>query len=183
MAADIRPARASDVDALFAIENAVFPTDRLSRRSFHRLIGSPSAAVLVAETGKRVAGYSVVLFRAGSAAARLYSIAAAPGLSGQGTGRALIAAAERQVVKHGRRSLRLEVREDNRRAIAIYRKAGFEPIGREGDYYQDGMAAIRLEKNLAGEASIPLGRSKKETFAADASLSRLAEKSPRRALS
>ena len=30
MVADLRPARASDVDALLAIENAVFSTDRIS---------------------------------------------------------------------------------------------------------------------------------------------------------
>lgn len=181
MAADIRPARASDVDALLAIEHAVFETDRLSRRSFRHLVGSPSAAVLVAEAGKRVAGYAVILFRAGSTSARLYSIATALDHSGQGLGRALIAAAEREAAKRGRRSLRLEVREDNARAIAIYRRAGFEPIGREADYYQDGMAAMRLEKHLAGGASKAVGRAGKATFAAGASFSRLVEKSPRRA--
>ena len=181
MAADIRPARASDVDALLAIENAVFETDRLSRKSFRHLIGSSSAAVSVAEAVGRVAGYSVVLFREGSPTARLYSVAAAPGSSGQGIGRTLISAAERAAAKRGRRSLRLEVREDNLRAIAIYRQAGFEPIGREPDYYQDGMAAIRLEKHLDAEASMSVGRGGKETFAAGGSFSRLAEKIPRRA--
>lgn len=176
MAADIRPARASDVDALLAIENAVFRTDRLSGRSFRNLIGSPSAAVLVAWTGGRVAGYAVVLFRKTSPTARLYSIAAAPGFSGQGIGRALIAAAEGEAEKRGRRSLRLEVREDNTRAVAIYRRAGFEPIGREANYYQDGMAAIRLERELGGGAAKPFGRGRKETFAARASFSRPADK-------
>lgn len=181
MAADIRLARASDVDALLAIENAVFETDRLSRKSFRRLIGSSSSAVSVAEAGGRVAGYSVVLFREGSPTARLYSVAAAPGFSGQGIGRMLIIAAEREAAKRGRSSLRLEVREDNARAIAIYRQSGFEPIRREPDYYQDGMAALRLEKHLDGEASMTAGRGRKETFTAGGSFSRLAEKIPRRA--
>jgi ribosomal protein S18 acetylase RimI-like enzyme len=181
MAADIRLARASDVDALLAIENAVFETDRLSRKSFRRLIGSSSAAVSVAEAGGRIAGYSVVLFREGSPTARLYSVAAAPGFSGQGIGRLLISAAERAAAKRGRHSLRLEVREDNARAIAIYRHAGFEPIGREPDYYQDGMAALRLEKHLDDKTSVSLSRSGKETFSAGGSFSLLAEKTPRRA--
>jgi ribosomal-protein-alanine acetyltransferase len=186
MAADIRPARASDVDALLAIENVVFQTDRLSGRSFRRLVDSRSAAVLIAETGKRVAGYCIVLFRKTSSAARLYSIAAAPDLSGQGIGRALIAVAEGEATKRGRRSLRLEVREDNVRAIAIYRRAGFDPIGREANYYQDGMAAIRLERELGSKAAKPSGRGGKETFAAGASFSRpagkiVAEKIPGRA--
>ncbi|HEY6633191.1 MAG TPA: GNAT family N-acetyltransferase [Rhizobiaceae bacterium] len=181
MAADIRPARASDVDALLAIENAVFPTDRLSGRSFRRLIASPSAAVLVADAGKGVAGYAVLLVRAGSPTARLYSIAAAPGVSGQGVGRALLGAAEREAARRGRRSLRLEVREDNARAIAIYRLAGFEPTGREADYYQDGMAAMRLKKELGGDAAASAGRGGKGTFPGSAGLSRLAEKIPGRA--
>lgn len=181
MAADIRPARSSDVDALLAIEGAVFQTDLLSRRSFRHLIGSPSAAVLVAGADRRVAGYCVLLFRAGASAARLYSIATAPDFEGQGIGRSLIEGAELEAAKRGRRSLRLEVREDNARAIAIYRRAGFEPIGHEPDYYQDGMAAMRLEKQLGGEAAKTYGRGKKETFAASGSFSRLAEKIPRRA--
>ena len=181
MAADIRLARASDVDALLAIENAVFETDRLSRKSFRHLIGSSSSTVSVAEAGGRIAGYFVLLFREGSPTARLYSVAAAPGFSGQGIGRKLIEAAERAAAKRGRHSLRLEVREDNARAIAIYRRAGFEPIGREPDYYQDGMAALRLEKHLADKASMTAGRGRKETFPAGGSFSRLAEKIPRRA--
>ena len=49
MVADLRPARASDVDALIAIENAVFSTDRISRRSFRQLIERGTAETLVAE--------------------------------------------------------------------------------------------------------------------------------------
>lgn len=181
MAADIRPARASDVHALLAIESAVFHSDRLSRRSFRHLVASPSAAVLVALADGKVAGYCVLLFRAGVPAARLYSIATAADFEGRGIGRSLIEASEREAAKRGRRSLRLEVREDNSRAIAIYRRVGFEPIGREPGYYQDDMAAIRLEKRLGKEAPKSAGLSRGETFGASGSFSRLAEKIPRRA--
>jgi ribosomal protein S18 acetylase RimI-like enzyme len=184
MAADIRPARASDVDALLAIETAVFQTDRLSRQSFRRLIGRPSAAVLIAQVGGVVAGYCVVLFRAGASHARLYSISTAPGLAGQGVGRALIEAAERTSVGRGKRSLRLEVRQDNERAVSIYRRAGFRPIGSKPDYYQDGMTALRMEKSLAGSETAASGNGdSKATFAASGSFSRLIEQTPRRASS
>ena len=66
---------------------------------------------------------------------------------------------------------------------SIYRQAGFQPLGREDDYYQDGMAAIRLEKHLVGEAPAVVGRRKKETFAGSTTFPRLAEKIPRRASS
>jgi hypothetical protein len=50
--------------------------------------------------------------------------------------------------------LRLEVREDNLRAIGIYEKAGFRRIGRETDYYEDGAPALRFEKTLRGGAPV-----------------------------
>jgi ribosomal protein S18 acetylase RimI-like enzyme len=176
MAADIRPACASDVDALLAIENAVFEFDRLQRSSIRRLIGSPSASVLVAENDAVAVGYCIVLFRAGTPTARLYSIATVPGMTGQGVGRALIEAVENAVIARGRISLRLEVREDNNRAIAIYERAGYRPIGRKPDYYEDGMAALRMEKRLVGEEAGRYGRlAEKATFAADESFSRLTD--------
>ncbi len=77
MPAAIRPARASDIDALVRIENAVFPGDRISRRSFRQLIERETVEARVAEIDGAIAGYFMVLFRRGSAVARLYSIAVA----------------------------------------------------------------------------------------------------------
>lgn len=146
MAVDLRPARASDVDALLAIEEAVFSTDRLSRGSFRRLVASPSAAVVVAEVQGEVAGYCVLLFRAGTKGARLYSLATASIHAGRGIGQRLMAAAERESRERGKNSLRLEVREDNQRAISIYERAGFRRTGARNEYYEDGMTAVRMTK-------------------------------------
>ena len=147
----IRQARASDIEALVRIENAVFETDRLSRRSFRQLIERETAEILVAEAdGGEVAGYCVVLFRRGSGVARLYSIAVAPERARQGVGRELLSAAETAAFDHDRMILRLEVREDNGRAIAVYSKNGYRRIGRELDYYEDGAPALRYEKMLRG---------------------------------
>ncbi|MGN6551105.1 MAG: peptidase C39 family protein [Pararhizobium sp.] len=142
----IRPATPDDIDALFAIETAVFPTDRISRRSFRSLIARPTAATLVAEDDDGVAGYAMILFRAGTGMARLYSIAVASGRAGAGIGRKLLEAAEEAARSHDRIMLRLEVREDNEPAIALYRKTGYRQIGRIAAYYEDGMAALRFEK-------------------------------------
>ena len=51
MPAEIRMARASDVDDLAAIENAVFQGDRISRRSFRKLIERDTAETFVAAGG------------------------------------------------------------------------------------------------------------------------------------
>ncbi len=146
----IRPARASDIDALVQIETAAFATDRISRRSFRQLIERESAVTTVVEADGRVAGYSMVLFRAGSGVARLYSIAVDPAHAGAGLGRRLLQAAEEAAFEHDRLFLRLEVREDNRHAVAIYEKNGYRRIGREENYYEDGAPALRYEKLLRG---------------------------------
>lgn len=146
MPADIRTARMSDIDALVAIENAVFEGDRISRKSFRHLVGASTAAVLVAESAGAPAGYAVVLFRKGSTGARLYSIAAKP--HGGGKGRALLAAAEQVALKRRRHSLRLEVRDDNARARALYERNGYRRIGEMPRYYADGATALRYEKPL-----------------------------------
>ncbi|TIS30252.1 GNAT family N-acetyltransferase, partial [Mesorhizobium sp.] len=75
--------------------------------------------MLVAEIDGRIAGYAVVLFRKGSGVARLYSIATGPLFGGLGIGRMLLKRAEEAAFEHNRMMLRLEVREDNSRAIRI----------------------------------------------------------------
>ncbi|MDP2732665.1 MAG: GNAT family N-acetyltransferase, partial [Hoeflea sp.] len=66
----IRPATISDIDALDAIETAVFPADRISRRSFRTLIDRPTAETIVIESEGQIRGYAMILFRAGAALAR-----------------------------------------------------------------------------------------------------------------
>lgn len=154
MTAEIRPARVSDIDALVAIENTVFQSDRISRRSFRQLLDSGTATILIFDAGIKAAGYAMVLYRKGSAVARLYSIAVAPGRSGSGIGRKLLEAAEQAAYENDRLVLRLEVREENERALRLYEKAGYHRIGREEKYYQDGATALRLEKLLRGDTAL-----------------------------
>jgi ribosomal protein S18 acetylase RimI-like enzyme len=144
----IRPARLADLDALMELEQSVFTTDRLSRRSMRRLITSPSAGVVVAMADDRLAGAAMLLFRRRATVARLYSIGVVPQMSGQGVASALLAAIERAALRGGCRCVRLEVHETNRAAIARYRKSGYRQIGRKADYYEDGGDALRFEKPL-----------------------------------
>ena len=150
MHADIRPARASDIDTLVSIENSVFDSDRISRRAFRSHVASGTASLLVAETDGAVAGYALLLYRRGARIARLYSIAVATGHASAGIGRGLLAAAETAARAKDSPILRLEVREDNARAIELYKRAGYRPIGRRENYYEDGAPALRLEKDLGG---------------------------------
>ncbi len=144
----VRAAKAADLDALMDLEQRVFATDRLSRRSLRRMLASPTARVIVAETRGRLAGAAVVLFRTGAAVARLYSIAVAPPMSGKGVAAALLVAAERAAVARKCRCMRLEVHRSNGAAISRYRKSGYRQFGCHASYYEDGGDALRFEKPL-----------------------------------
>jgi [ribosomal protein S18]-alanine N-acetyltransferase len=145
----IRRAEPRDIDALMELEHRVFATDRLSRRSLRRLLHSPTAEVLVAEEARRLAGTAIVLFRAGSSLARLYSIAVVPHMSGRGVATKLLDAVEDRARARKRRAVRLEVHETNHAATSRYRKSGYREFGRHRAYYEDGGDALRFEKPVA----------------------------------
>jgi ribosomal protein S18 acetylase RimI-like enzyme len=155
LAVKLRRGRLRDLDALTAIEDAVFTTDNLSRRSFRHFLTSPGATLLVAEVGGELAGYLLVLYRPRSKLARLYSIAVAPHIGRRGVGPLLLDAAEDAARRHGRRVMRLEVHQHNTRAIVRYGKSGYRLFGRRRRYYDNGGDALRFEKTLVRE---PLSR-------------------------
>ena len=150
-AAKLRAGHRRDLEALVALEQAVFDTDILSRRSFRRFIAGSSATLMVAEAGGELAGYVLVLYPPGSTRARLYSIAVAPHIGRRGVGPLLLAAAEQAARRRGRRAMRLEVHEHNSRAIARYEKSGYRLFGRHRRYYDDRGDALRFEKTLGLE--------------------------------
>ncbi|HKH80372.1 MAG TPA: GNAT family N-acetyltransferase [Methylovirgula sp.] len=144
----IRPARASDLAALVAIENESFVDDRLSRRSLRYFLAAPNTVLLVFDARGSILGYSLVALRKGSRLARLYSIAVCRAARGRDLGNALLRAAEAAARRHGATDMRLEVRGRNRRAIALYQRRGYRCIGQIEDYYADGAPALRYEKSL-----------------------------------
>jgi ribosomal protein S18 acetylase RimI-like enzyme len=144
---------------LFALERELFKSQffaghLISRTSFRRLLASPSATFIVAEAGAQigaqVGAYVLVLYRANSPAARVYSIGVAARFRRRGLARSLVAAAEHDAVGRGRKAMRLEVRADDRGTIALYESSGYRRIGRAPGYY-GGVDALRLEKALGKE--------------------------------
>ncbi len=144
----IRDATLADLDCLSALERDSFSSDRISPRSFRRLIRSASAVCRVMRDRAAILGYYLLLFRSGTGVARLYSIAVDRRHRGRGIARALIASAERTARRGGRTRIRLEVREDNRAAIGLYERLGYRPTGRRTAYYADRADAVRYEKRL-----------------------------------
>jgi ribosomal protein S18 acetylase RimI-like enzyme len=150
----IRNATLDDIDALVALENQCFETDRLSRRNFRHLLSKGHALTLVDTGDGQLHGYIMLLFNAGTSLARLYSIAVGPGFRGQGVGRRLEQAAEKAALAKDCVSMRLEVRRDNISSIRLYEAIGYRQIGVIEDYYEDHMDALRYEKQLAPHLGI-----------------------------
>lgn len=144
----IRDGKPADLAAVCEIEARSFAADRLSARSFRRLIGRPSAHLRVAVLESAVVGYHLVLTRKRTTVARLYSIVVAAAARGRGFGETLLADAEREARRAGAAVLRLEVRPDNGGAIRLYEQRGYRRIGTYSDYYADGADALRYQKVL-----------------------------------
>jgi len=149
----IRPAVTADLDALVALENACFDSDRLTRRQLRYMLARAQAVLLVAEPGagggRGLLGYVLVLFNRATSVARLYSIAVAAAARGRGVGRALVEAAEQATWDAERAYLRLEIRRDNTASQRLFQGLGYRRFGVLSNYYQDHMEALRYEKQLA----------------------------------
>lgn len=148
----VRVAAAGDIERLLQLEACCFAGDRLSRRSFRRLLATDTSATLVSEHG-----YLMLLFRRSSKVARIYSIAVDPRARGRGLGRMLVERAEAVSRARHRNTVQLEVRVDNEPAIHLYESLAYRPTARVENYYEDGCAALRYRKSLmpssAGSAS------------------------------
>lgn len=144
----LRPAGVDDLSALVELENRCFDYDRLSRRNFQWMLTRAHASLTVAEGDGGVLGYALVLFHEGTSLARLYSIAIDPRARGIGLGQKLLEAAEQAARDNDRAYMRLEVRPDNRGAIALYERNGYRPFATVRDYYEDHSEALRFEKRI-----------------------------------
>lgn len=145
---DIRRATLNDLSPLIALENHVFHSDRIPPRQMRRFIQSSHSQLWLAHQGDQLLGYVLMLFHRGTQLARIYSLAVAPECRGQGIAGALLCHCEKQAIDEGYITLRLEVREDNSAALALYQKLGYKPLKTLVHYYDDLANGVRLKKRL-----------------------------------
>jgi len=144
----LRRATLTDLDSLFALENASFSSDKLSRARLRHWIQAAHGILLVAVDGSTLLGAALTFTRRDSPAARLYSIAIAEAARGQGLGTRLLRRTEQEARKAGFKSMRLEVAVGNTHAIALYHKLGYVTFGHKRGFYEDGQDAVRMQKAL-----------------------------------
>jgi ribosomal-protein-alanine N-acetyltransferase len=144
----IRAAATSDVDAVVALEEATQGSDAWSEGLVRDGIegGLPTIAYLVAESDDVVIGYAVASY-AGDIA-ELQRIGVAEGTRRRGVASDLLAEVVERAPATGADRMLLEVRADNRAAIAFYAARDFVEIDRRPRYYRDGTDAVVMRRPL-----------------------------------
>lgn len=141
----VRAARASDIDAVLAIEQSSF-VDPWSRDSFETAVELDRMQFLVAEGSlveeraatdshqRDVLGFVVVLLLFDEA--EIADLAVLKAARGRGIGGLLLDHATSKAQAMGVQSLYLEVRESNASARALYDSRSFTHVGRRRAYYR-----------------------------------------------
>lgn len=143
----IRPATATDIPALVALEQGFPLEDRFPASTWRRLLRG-NALTYAAVSDEEIVGAAVYLFRAGTKVARLYSLTVSPDWRGRGIAAALLRAGEQDALSRACDRVRLEVRQSNTTAIRLYERHGFRVMAQLPSYYPDGEPAVRMEKPI-----------------------------------
>lgn len=141
MGARLRPMTAEDVPAVMALEQELFPEDAWSEGILRAELAQPDRYYIVAEAdGPGVTGYAGL--RAVPPEGDVQTMAVAVDRWGQGIGRALLTELLAEARRRAVTAVFLEVRSDNPRAQALYRRFGFEEIGVRRGYYVGADAVV-----------------------------------------
>lgn len=142
----LRRATGADVDAIMALETAIFENDAWSTEMMARDVADPGCYYLVAfppDRPEHIVAYAGLQAAPRSPESDIQTIAVAEEARGGGLGRVLMLSLITEARKRGARETFLEVRADNPAAQHLYRSLGFEDLGVRRGYYQpDNVDAI-----------------------------------------
>jgi ribosomal-protein-alanine N-acetyltransferase len=142
----VRNVKTSDLPEICEIEKFSFDREAYSKRFIETLICHFGDTFLVAEDQGRIVGYAVAVLD--GEVGHIYSIAVHPTARKEGVGRILLTSLVERMRAKGLSRARLEVREDNLPAQALYKRLGFVVEGRIESYYSDRRGAIVMSKAL-----------------------------------
>jgi ribosomal-protein-alanine N-acetyltransferase len=145
--AAVSQAGPADARALAALHASSFHRG-WSEDEFERLLSDRHVVAHRATAGTALAGF--ILSRIVQDEAEILSIAVASAWRGRGLARQLLDINLRRLAALGARSVFLEVEEGNVSARRLYRRAGFQEVGRRERYYapERGAAALVLRRYL-----------------------------------
>jgi ribosomal-protein-alanine N-acetyltransferase len=142
----ISEARAADAAAISAVHGRSFRRG-WDEDEIRRLLLDRNVIAQRMTFGGKLIGF--ILSRAAADEAEILSVAIAPGWKGRGLSRSLLDLHLRRLAGVGVSSVYLEVGEGNMPACRLYRRAGFREVGRRRGYYDDGVTALVLRRDLS----------------------------------
>jgi len=148
-ALEVKPASLADAHRLAALHQAGF-ADAWSAESLAELMIMPGARTLLIQREAQPLGF--VLARIGGGEAEIITICIAPEARRQGAARLLMTDIMARASAQDAQDMFLEVADDNRAAISLYRQCGFTEVGRRPGYYARGgnrVDALILRCSLA----------------------------------
>ena len=126
------PMQPRELDEVHALECSVFPHP-WSRGNFNDSLASGYDAWTVRDADGALAGYFILMYAVDEA--HLLDVAVAADRQRQGLGRVLLDRLGARARAQGMQSVLLEVRPSNERALGVYRRYGYQEIGRRKGYY------------------------------------------------
>ncbi|MEM7052091.1 MAG: GNAT family N-acetyltransferase [Acidobacteriota bacterium] len=158
---DIVPAEARHGAILADLEAACFDTPWSESQLLGELVKAGGQGWIAHRVPSAVA---YALFTTVADEAELLRLAVLPAHRGAGCADALLRRGLGRLASQGITRCHLEVAEDNRPALAVYRRHGFRAVGRRPGYYRRGVDAVLMARPLerdgrASEArTTPAGR-------------------------
>ncbi|RJK93488.1 ribosomal protein S18-alanine N-acetyltransferase [Vallicoccus soli] len=141
----LRPLRWWDVERVLPLERLLFPDDPWSAELFWSELGQGATRhYVLAERAGEVVGYAGLAAPAGDG--DVQTLAVAPAAQGRGVGGLLLRELLREAGARGCAAVLLEVRADNRPALALYARHGFERVGVRRGYYAGGVDAVVMRR-------------------------------------
>ncbi|HLC06047.1 MAG TPA: ribosomal protein S18-alanine N-acetyltransferase [Anaerolineales bacterium] len=134
----VRAMELEDLANVLEIDRLSFPVPWPERSYRYELTENPASNLLVAESNgsiRRVVGFIGSWLIADEV--HISTLAVHPSFRGLGLGKTLLEAILDQTARRGAEIATLEVRVSNTTAIDLYRKTGFEVVGRRPGYYRD----------------------------------------------
>lgn len=128
------PMRAEDVDAVLAVEHGAYPFP-WTRANFADSLAAGYSVWTCRIEGELI-GYAVMMLVLDEA--HLLNITVAPGWQRHGYGLLIMHHLFGVARSHGAKRMFLEVRPSNATGLGLYKKLGFETIGRRHGYYPAG---------------------------------------------
>ena len=132
---EIRLALLSDIPSILEIERDRFPSSFYSQRIYESALRSDSEMVLICEEEGAIIGFLYLSYSLEEA--EINHVAVKKAFEGKGIASSLMRKAEKMLYEKEVKTMLLEVRKSNLRAINLYECLGYKYYRTRKNYYQD----------------------------------------------